>query len=134
MSTNSTNSLFLGRFHDHLQTTMVAISITAAMECALEEVLTQLWHGIHLIGMGPAFKTIHPKHMLFQIQIKQDCRSLLLTAPPISGTSIVQGKFRWISCGLSGHRDLMMRIKNWSTTLKKILLLLYQVYPFLKFL
>lgn len=59
MSTNSTNLQFLGQFHDHLQTMMVVTSTTAAMECALKEDLIQWWHGIHLIGMGPAFKIIH---------------------------------------------------------------------------
>ena len=59
MSTNSTNLQFLGQFHDHLQMVVVATSTTAAMECALKEVQIQLWLGIHLIGMGPAFKIIH---------------------------------------------------------------------------
>ena len=41
MSPNSTNLWCLGQFHDRLQMAMVATSTTAAMECALKEVLIQ---------------------------------------------------------------------------------------------
>lgn len=49
-----------GQWNEHWQMIKVGTFTTATMGFASKEVATQLWHGILLISMERAYKTIHP--------------------------------------------------------------------------